>query len=469
MRLMTILGRSPRCWPAALVLALAFGSSPGLAQQPVPPVEFPPPVDVAPPAGIAPPQRLPAPDDSSAVPRAMQPLVQNIENIPAPAGPVQLIDFEQTALANHPQLAAAWQAVEAAEGRAWQARRYPNPQFGVASPQLAGSESQYNTFVSQDILTGRKLVLDQSAACYEVERARLAMVRARFEVLTGVRRNFYETLAAQQRVAVLADLARLAARSRQIGEALLKGGEGTRTDTLLLEIELQRAEAAHQSALAVLEAARRQLAAASGVPTMPVGPLQGDLAAPSMQVELERVGPEAALVNAQTGMASVGVDRARVLLQRAIVEPYPTFNVMAGYQRQLSGVEDQGIAQVTMSVPLWDRNQGGIREAEANIGRAEAEVRRVQLELSTQAAEAVGRYQSAVVQVARYEREILPRSRESVTLTQRLYEQGELDFLRLLSAQKTLGEVNLGYVEAQAARWTAAADLANLLQREEFP
>jgi cobalt-zinc-cadmium efflux system outer membrane protein len=288
-------------------------------------------------------------------------------------------------------------------------------------------------------------------------------------VLTGVRKNFYQTLAAQQRVAVLADLARLAGRSQQIGQALLQGGEGTRTDTLLLEIELQRAEAAHQSAQAVLEAARKQLAAASGVPAMPVGELRGDLAAPTMQVELDRVGPEAAMLNAQTGIASVGVDRARVLLQRAIVEPYPTFNVMGGYQRQLIGVEDQGIAQVTMSVPLWNRNQGGIREAEANIGRAEAEVRRVQLELSTQAAEAVGRYQSAIVQVARYEREILPRSRESVTLTQRLYEQGELDFLRLLSAQKTLGEVNLGYVEAQAARWAAAAELANLLQREEFP
>jgi cobalt-zinc-cadmium efflux system outer membrane protein len=458
-----------------MVLALAFAASSGQAQQPAPRREFPPPVDIAPPAetapptNIAPPQRLPAPElDPPAVPRALQPLVQEIESIPGPAGPSQLVDFEQTALANHPQLAAAWQAVQAAEGRAWQARRYPNPHFGVASPQLAGSESQYNAFISQDILTGRKLQLDQSAACYEVEQARLALVRARFEVLTGVRRTYYQSLAAQQRVAVLADLARLAARSQQIGEALLKGGEGTRTDTLLLEIELQRAEAAHQGAIAILEAARRQLAAASGLPTMPVGELRGDLAAPSLQVELDRAGPEAAMLNAQTGIASVGVDRARVLLDRAIVEPYPTFNVMGGYQRQLIGVEDQGIAQVTMSVPLWNRNQGGIREAEANIGRAEAEVRRVQLELSQQAAEAVGRYHSAIAQVTRYEREILPRSRESVTLTQRLYEQGELDFLRLLSAQKTLGEVNLGYVEAQAARWTAAADLANLLQLEEF-
>ena len=111
-----------RRWRGALVLAVALSPALGRAQQPAPPREIPPPVAIAPPGAIAPPadiaqpQRLPAPElDSPAVPRALQPLVQNIESIPAPAGPTQLIDFEQTALANHPQLAAAWQAVQAAE------------------------------------------------------------------------------------------------------------------------------------------------------------------------------------------------------------------------------------------------------------------------------------------------------------------------------------------------------------------
>ena len=71
--------------------------------------------------------------------------------------------------------------------------------------------------------------------------------------------------------------------------------------------------------------------------------------------------------------------------------------------------------------------------------------------------------------VERYQSDILPKSRETVELTQRLYQQGQIDFLRLLQAQKTLNEVNLGYIDAHAARWDAAAQLGNLLQLEQFP
>ncbi len=377
--------------------------------------------------------------------------------------------FEQTALENHPSLIAALHSIDAAEGKAWQARRYPNPQFGVASPQLAGSESQYNTFVSQDVLTGGKLRLDQAAACQEVEQARLALNRARLNVLTDVRRKFFAALAAQNRVAVLDDVVKLTSRSRQIGEALLKGGEGTKTDTHLLEIDLARSEVALQNAHTMFESARRQLAAAAGVPLLPIDSLYGDLAAESFRIDLVAAQEEAALFNPQTAIAHTQAQRARILLDRAIVEPYPTFNILGGYQRQVGPPQDQGILQVMMSVPLWDRNQGNIRAAQAEVGRADAEIRRVQLELSGQAAEAFGRYQSAVALVAKYQQGILPRARETVDLTQRLYEAQQIDFLRLLSAQRTLSDVNLGYIDAQAARWDAAAELANLLQMEHFP
>jgi cobalt-zinc-cadmium efflux system outer membrane protein len=270
-------------------------------------------------------------------------------------------------------------------------------------------------------------------------------------------------------VAVLDDVVKLTARSRQIGEALLKGGEGTKTDTNLLEIDLARSEVALQNAHTVLEAARRQLAAAAGVPLLPIDTLYGDLAAESLQIDLVAAQEEAALMNPQTAIAQTQAQRARILLDRAIVEPFPTFNILGGYQRQVGPPQDQGIIQVTMSVPLWDRNQGNIRAAQAEVGRADAEVRRVQLALSGQAAEAFGRYQSAVALVAKYQQGILPRARETVELTQRLYEAQQIDFLRLLSAQRTLSDVNLGYIDAQAARWDAAAELANLLQMEHFP
>jgi len=54
-------------------------------------------------------------------------------------------------------------------------------------------------------------------------------------------------------------------------------------------------------------------------------------------------------------------------------------------------------------------------------------------------------------------------------VTQLLYSQGELTFLRLLEAQRILTETELAYVDAQRARWNGAVEIADLLQLEEFP
>jgi outer membrane protein, heavy metal efflux system len=438
----------------ALLLTVVASVAPILhAQQPARPV-------------VVDPQPLPPP--ASASPHQPdQPTLMQRETLQL--APARLEDFEQTALTNHPQLVAAAQAVEVAEGKAWQARLYPNPLVGYGAPQLGGIESQHMVFLSQDILTGKKKRLDQSAACQEVEQARLALTRARFEVLTAVRRRFFETLAAQNRIAVLDDLIKIARRSQEIGQALFKGGEGAKTDTLLLDIEFYKAEVALGNARTNLDAFKRRLAAAAGTPGLPIDTLYGDLSAESLAIEFDRAQEDASYLNAQTGIAQAEAERARILLRRATVEPYPTFNAMGGYMRQLEGVENMGVLQVTMTLPVWNRNQGGISAAQAYVGQTDANVRRVQIELAGQAAEAVGRYRTALALVAKYQKEILPKSRESVELTQRLYEQGQIDFLRLLQAQKTLNEVNLGYIDAHAARWDAAADLGNLLQLEQFP
>ena len=64
---------------------------------------------------------------------------------------------------------------------------------------------------------------------------------------------------------------------------------------------------------------------------------------------------------------------------------------------------------------------------------------------------------------------ILPKAQETVRVTQLLYSEGELTFLRLLEAQRILTETELSYVQSQGTRWASAAEIANLLQLEDFP
>jgi cobalt-zinc-cadmium efflux system outer membrane protein len=176
--------------------------------------------------------------------------------------------------------------------------------------------------------------------------------------------------------------------------------------------------------------------------------------------------------NALVGRAQVGIARSQFVLRRAEVEPFPNFNVMGGYQNQQPGAlapESQGMYQIQMVVPLWNMNRGNIWAAQAEVGAAVAQLTQVQNELANVAAAALGRYLVARQLTERYEKEILPNAKELQSISSRLYQEGQIEFLRYLASQRALLDANLTYIDAQEARWTAAAEVAGLLQSEQFP
>lgn len=382
---------------------------------------------------------------------------------------ISLDDVIAVAMGNNPAIREALTQAAAARAKAYQASLYPNPVLATASPQLTGSDSQYNVFASQDIVTKGKLRLDTAAASGTAREAEWNAVRTRFEVLTTVRQRFYTTLAAQRRAEVLQELLEIARKSKDVGDRLLKGGEGTRTDVLLLDIELDRSIVSLQNANTMVDASRRQLIAALGVPDLAISRVKGDLEAKTPAYDMIAVEQGVVTRNALARAAEVEIGRSQILLERAQVEPFPNVNFLGGYQYQVNEPHQQGLYQVTMALPLWNRNQGNIRAAQQSVGTATAQLGRVRNELSNQTAAALGRYLSAQQSVDRYEQQILPKAQETQRLTQQLYGEGQLDFLRLLQAQRTLIEANLGYINSQEARWAAAAEVAGLLQSERFP
>jgi cobalt-zinc-cadmium efflux system outer membrane protein len=122
-----------------------------------------------------------------------------------------------------------------------------------------------------------------------------------------------------------------------------------------------------------------------------------------------------------------------------------------------------------MAVPLFDRNQGNIRSARADIASSRADLRTIEIDLATQTAQAIAAYRTSQRLVEWYEQYILPKARETVQLTQTLYARGEVTFLSLLQAQRILTETELAFVESQADRWNGAVTIADLLQLEQFP
>ena len=385
------------------------------------------------------------------------------------AGPQTLDECVAIAVRTHPRIIAARNAITAARGKAVQARLYPNPVIAGFTPQAAGSDSQWSGTVSQDIVTAGKLRLQQQAALREVQAAEWRLVRARFDVITAVRRDFYLLLVAQRRQEIFTLLLEIANRSYEIGKKLAEAGEGTRADVLFWSIERDQAEVRLLNAGVTIEADRRRLAANMAVPREQIGTVEGDLLQDLPDFDIAGLQEAVVRRNALPRAAAAEIARAQWTLDRARVQPIPNINLMGGYQRQVLPAQDQGLYQVMLEVPLFNRNQGNVRAAAADIAVARADLRNVELDLAAQAALTMNAFRTSQRTVAWYEESILPKARETVEVTQLLYGQGEVTFLSLLQAQKILTELELAYVEAQAERWRSGVEIANLLQLEQFP
>ncbi|MBC8116427.1 MAG: TolC family protein, partial [Candidatus Saccharimonas sp.] len=307
------------------------------------------------------------------------------------------------------------------------------------------------------------------AVCREVVQAEFRYVRTRFELLTAVRQGYFVTLAAQRRVEVLTRLVDIAGKSQQATSRLQEAGEGTRSDTLLFEIELEKAELGLENAETKWRATERQLVAILGLRDLQLSRIRGDLTESlegvATQVLLDGFVP----YNADVQFAEQEVERNRFLLQRAIVQPFPNVTIYGGYQYQVQPLHNMGMLQASVPLPFWNRNEGNIASANAQIFKAQATVEQVQNLIAKQMADAAGRYRIADQQARRYEQKIIPKAREGVKIMQEGFAQGQFDFLRLLQTQRALVDANLGYIDALETRWLSAAELAGLAQIEAFP
>ena len=110
--------------------------------------------------------------------------------------------------------------------------------------------------------------------------------------------------------------------------------------------------------------------------------------------------------------------------------------------------------QAGLDLPLWNRNQGGIGQACAELRAAEQHVQHVELQLRQRLATVFADYQAARVQVERYQSQILPQAGETQRLVAQGYRQGELSFLEYLTAQLTFFQSSVNYLDSLRDYWT---------------
>jgi cobalt-zinc-cadmium efflux system outer membrane protein len=392
---------------------------------------------------------------------------------PGPEGrPMTLADLQRLAAAYSPAIKSAIAAVEAAKGAAKQAGAYPNPLFFFEQDTVGTGPGGYEGFgVHQTVKTWNKLKLAQAAAMMDLLNARLALKRAYADLAYQVRTNYFAVLVALEAVKINEALYEFTNEIYRVQVEWVEGGFAAPYEPLQLRPLAIQARFNLVQAENLYLASWKQLAASLGLRDMPPTELVGRVDMPVPVFNYNDVLARVLANHTDVLTAYNSIQRARFNLELAKVTPLPDVDLNILAQKDYTAPPNLIVhsLQVSVPVPIFDQNQGNIKQAEGMLAQAVAGPEQARNGLTITLADAFNRYETAVENVAI----ALQQTRDQVRAYRRLYERRQSDptavsFGDLVTAQQTLAGYIAAYVTALGLQWTAINDVANLLQTDDL-
>jgi outer membrane protein, heavy metal efflux system len=361
----------------------------------------------------------------------------------------------------HPGLRAAQAQIQGAEGRALQAGLFPNPELfaRTESASLSGSfseQAEYVVGISQPLPLGRRLSIARRVEGHDRDRLVHERDGKRWGVLMGVQSAFATALYWQRVIEARAEDVRLAENGVMASKTRLAAGDAIPAEVGQTEVELGRAQLELERATSMQAQAMEALVTAMGEPSLEVGALEGGLEQPLVLPSLEslraRLDQSPAVAAAE---AEIGVQKARLELAEA--QRTPDVSLDLSYRR-LGNVENALDVGMRLPIPLFNRLQGSIQEARAELAAAEARGHVVRNELGRELQASHRTLARAVASAKLLREDILPRAESVLQGAETRYRNGDISIAELLPIRRDWTRTRLDYLEALndvMQAWTA--------------
>lgn len=377
----------------------------------------------------------------------------NIDLIPdrfAPEASAMTLDgLESIAWSNNPTLTQAQAQVGAARGKALQAGLYPNPKLSYIGEQIGvmGTAGEWQGGeIQQEFVTAGKLRLSRQKHQARASVAEALDIAQQYRVLNDVRTHFYRTWGAQQIVGIRGELLKTAEDRLVTVREMFNVGQAKAADVALAKAALAEAKLELKMAENAARAEWEMLNAVIGCRITPAA-LHGDLKGDTTPLDWEAAYAEILAHSPQLVMAHHKVRSDEITVERERVEPIPNVVILGGAGRNFEAKETTYNAGAMISVPIFDRNQGTIRQAENDLVRARSEIRRTELALQHKLAERYRHYLTALQHVVRFEKTILPETRKAYEARLKAYRQDRENWPNVLAAQQKYFSRRIQYIE----------------------
>ncbi len=359
-----------------------------------------------------------------------------------PADPLTLDWALETAINNHPSLGATWHEIIARQGKAQQAGLPANPalfgeieEFGGSGDYSGTDAMSSRVGISQEFQLGGKINKRVSEAEAAIRIADLEHQIEIIEIKAQVEKRFVKVFTLQELLSLQEEQVELISKIHEVIVKRVKVGDTSPLDLTKSQVELAMAEVEIEQTRRELEAAKYILASSWGAqfPRFSKISAQYKPVPDFTEQELKEAikqSPAWYLMEAQLAGADAN-------LNLAVAEKASDLELAGGIQHFNETNDHAFFLGISIPLPLFNRNQGGIAEAKALSRKVHYENEAELLDLYTELQEAWQTLVSSRKAVQSLESRVLPVAQNAYESINKAYNAGELDILSLLDAQRT--------------------------------
>jgi len=374
-------------------------------------------------------------------------------------------DLVTRALANNPALAAQRQAIDSAKGALAQAHLRANPSLAVGGLQeVNGDDNRFNVGAEVPLeLFGRR------ARRTEVAAQKLSFTRETVndneQLLTAeVRKRFADALAAVRNLEFVEQLLKANREFLKLMEDRVREGAVPALDADEVRVEANRIESLRIDYQAKAEIIMLALKEAAGMPPDEPLRLKGDLAQPVLALDKAQL-----LQLALDHRPDLAAERAAEMMAAAVarqqeVEAKPDASFSAGYERPNSGFSfsafnaagnlqpirqtfNYAVFGMKWTLPVFNRNQGSIAAAKAEVVSARNQVTAVDLALRHEVTQAIVRYEAAQERTGVYRSGVRDQAARNLDVVRQTYGYGRIPLLDVIAEQRRFIDIETAYTD----------------------
>ncbi len=384
--------------------------------------------------------------------------------------PVELTlrDALSLALQRNPELTAFGKERSATEAAILQAGVLPNPVLEIVGDNLRNARKAE---------VGDRTTVIQIGQLIELGGKRTARIRSaeasrdlanwdyeakRIDILSLVAQRFVDVLTAQRRQMLADETLTLA---RQVSDAVAKRAQAGKVSP----VDETKARLAQGSAEIELEQARREIISARKAlgalwanhdPRFEkaVGDLDRTITLPSYEQLADRVRD-----NPELARWASEIERRRAVVESEKAKAIPDATVSAGVTR-FSQFDDRAyMLGISVPLPLFNSNRGGILEANSRLDKAADEQRAAESRVLAALAQAYQRLAAIDREIATLRSILLPGAQSAFDAATRGYQLGKFGFLEVLDAQRTLFQTRTQHLRALADYQRGMSEIERLV------